>query len=202
MSSCNLSMFTIILRALLSLTARARFQKSPSLMLAYELRVLFSVSRSLIKRRRQFVNKWGGILKSLCKSLLFKGDRWFLQLLKATIFNQFKIKWWFWVVKPQAWWQKVVEWGATKFIMEFQFWLWDIVLHPQLTACSLVSRWIFKILLWYQALPVWLKEMGKLNFDAYCFFTVSFEMISLHVTTLLCYTQDRSFLYYVNNVSW
>ena len=127
------------------------------------------LSRSLIKRRRQFVNKWGGILKSLCKSLLFKGDRWFLQLLKATIFNQFKIKWWFWVVKPQAWWQKVVEWGATKFIMEFQFWLWDIVLHPQLTACSLVSWWIFKTLLWYQALPVWLKEMGKLNFDAYCF---------------------------------
>lgn len=113
--SCNLIMFTIILRALFSLTARARFQKSPSLMLAYELHVLFSVSRSLIKRRRQFVNKWGGILKSLCKSLLFKGDRWFLKLLKATIFNQCKIKWWFWVVKPQAWWQKVVEWGATKF---------------------------------------------------------------------------------------
>lgn len=109
--SCNLSMLTIILRALLSLTAWARFQKSPSLMLAYELRVLFSVSRSLIKRRRQFVNKWGGILKLLCKSLLFKGDR----LLKATILNQFKIKWWFWVVKQQTWWQKVVEWGATKF---------------------------------------------------------------------------------------
>lgn len=60
--SCNLSMFTIILYALLSLTARARFQKGPTLMFAYELHVL---SRSLIKRGRQFVNKLGGILKSL-----------------------------------------------------------------------------------------------------------------------------------------
>lgn len=159
------------------------------------------MSRSLIKRRRQFVNKWGGILKLLCKSLLFKGDR----LLKATILNQFKIKWWFWVVKQQTWWQKVVEWGATKFSLHHNGVSILTLGHcpsPLAHSFSLVSWWIFKILLWYQALPVWLKEMGKLNFDAYCFFTVSFEMISLHVTALLCYTEDRSFLYYVNNLSW